>query len=165
MIQAIWSGGQTGADRGALEAAQLLGLKTGGWIPKGFRAEDGLHPEFSRLYNLKEHESSDYSPRTKANVHDTDGTILIAKSLQSPGSRLTIHYCERLGKPIRIVRMGDPFLAITFFSWIAKFKIRILNVAGNRESKAPGIQQYTKELFLEMFEEAKTRELLVNRDA
>ena len=41
MITKVVSGGQTGVDRAALDVAREQGIPSGGWCPKGRRAEDG----------------------------------------------------------------------------------------------------------------------------
>ena len=94
----IVSGGQTGVDRAGLEAAIALGLPYGGWVPKGRLAEDGVVP--LKYVGMQEHTSSNYAVRTKANVRDSDATLIIAPSLPlSRGTMLTLRTAERLPRP------------------------------------------------------------------
>src|ERR1039457_5001154 len=92
---AIRSGGQTGADRAALDWAMKNGVPYVGWCPKGRKAEDGPLDE---RYQLTETPSSEYVQRTEWNVRDADGTVIfsIAKTLTG-GSRLTADYAKKQG--------------------------------------------------------------------
>lgn len=134
MLTKIISGGQTGADQGGLDAALYLGLETGGYIPKGRRTEYGPMPiEQFKCYKLSEHFSSLYSPRTSLNVQDSDGTAIFGYC-ESPGSKATIKFCLKYKKPY-IKNPNKRELVL----WITQNRIKCLNVAGNRESKNPGI--------------------------
>jgi hypothetical protein len=82
-------------------------LETGGWMPLGFQIEDGPRPEFAQLYGAVEHPSRDYPPRTKANVRDSDATLILTGSIVGPGTRLTISEALRVGRPCLHVSMGD----------------------------------------------------------
>ncbi len=93
MITKIISGGQTGADRGGLDAAIHCDLPHGGWCPKGRRAEDGIN---SAEYHLNEMVSSEYLPRTKANVFDSDATLIITYGPLKGGSLKTAMYAHHL---------------------------------------------------------------------
>jgi hypothetical protein len=77
MIKKIVSGGQTGADRGALDAALECGIETGGWVPKGRLAEDGVIPE--KYMGLKEAPSKEPAVRTTLNVRDSDATLIVSR--------------------------------------------------------------------------------------
>ena len=129
----IISGGQTGADQGGLEAADALGLKTGGWMPKDFKTEDGPNPELAQKYGLKESPHG-YRGRTRANVNEADATLLYGR-MSSPGSKLTLNVCRNTDTPFAVNYCHSQIL-----SWITAFEFEVLNVAGNRESKNPGIQ-------------------------
>lgn len=141
MIEKIISGGQTGADQGGLEAGKELGLETGGTAPQRYMTELGTSLKLRDIYGLTEgsYDPRTYPKRTRQNVEDSDGTLLVG-DINSPGSRLTARYCEDLNKPI-IINPGIPFV---FLRWLRDWNIKILNVAGNRESKQPGIQAMTK---------------------
>lgn len=152
-VRAIHSGGQSGADQGGLAAAVVLGLGTGGWAPKGYSTESGAAPWLASL-GLREHSSSGYRLRTQLNVKETDGTLIFGR-VQSPGSHLTWQTCESAEKPFRLIPWSGPHCNFSpplheipdFLSWLDQHKIRTLNVAGNRETKNPGIRDAVR-LFL-----------------
>lgn len=143
MTLKVISGGQTGADRGALEAAIDVGVPYGGWVPRGRRAEDGVVP--ARFDQLKEHRFAAYAARTRSNIEDSDATVIFAKLPLRAGSRLTADLVRDTTKPLLIQSaeqaIGDPGVcAACLTNWICAEKIEVLNVAGSRESKAPGLQ-------------------------
>jgi len=146
-VEEVHSGGQTGGDQGGLGAAYHLGLRTGGWAPKGYLTENGPNMVLRNL-GLREHESPTYPPRTKLNVEDTDGTLIFG-SVNSPGCRLTKRFTDELKRPLIIQAWasGDPvpfeFEVAAFREWLVRHEITVLNVAGNRESKQPGITRAT----------------------
>lgn len=157
----ICSGGQTGVDQGALDAAISLGIPHGGWCPKGRITEDGPLP---RKYYLREHVSSKYAPRTKQNIIDSDGTLILtygATVWSSPGTRLTSRYVFELKKPNLNINLSQVYAEMQakedptqifpasqeVLDWINKEGIMILNVAGPREIHEKGIQ-YKSSLFL-----------------
>lgn len=136
MFEKIISGGQTGVDRAALDVALELGIPCGGWCPKGRRAEDGPIPN---RYPLQETSSSDYRVRTQKNLEESDGTLILTWGRPMGGTALTLKLARWHHKPsfvVDLVRGGD---ASGVQKWGRAKKIRILNVAGPRESEAPGI--------------------------
>ncbi|WP_447972980.1 putative molybdenum carrier protein [Nitrospira sp. Kam-Ns4a] len=136
MVRKIVSGGQTGVDRAALDAALELGLPCGGWCPKGRRAEDGPIPLH---YPLTETPSDDYAQRTEWNVRDSDGTLVLTRGAPTEGTAYTIQVAARLKKPCLVVDLdGEPPEAAVR-TWLKAHRLETLNVAGPRESKAPGI--------------------------
>ena len=136
MIEEVVSGGQTGVDRAALDVALELRLPCGGWCPKGRRAEDG---EIASRYPFRETPSGDYFERTEWNVRDSDGTLVLTEGPPTEGTALTIELAARLGKPFLVIDlMGQPHASMVQ-SWVKTHHVRILNVAGPRESKLPGI--------------------------
>ncbi len=142
----ILSGGQTGVDRAALDVALEAGVPCGGWCPLGRRAEDGRIPD---RYPLRETESADYSERTERNVRDSDGTLIVTRGPLSGGTALTERCARRLGRPVLIVDLDkdDPeHWAACIRDWIATHGIRVLNVAGPRESQQPGIYDAARQL-------------------
>jgi hypothetical protein len=146
MIQKIISGGQTGADRAALDFAIERGIPHGGWIPKGRKTEDGTLPE---KYHLQEMPTGSYSRRTEKNVLDSDGTLIVSHSLLTGGSALTTGFAEHHGKPwihIDLEMTSYPEAAIMIREWVRRYNITVLNVAGARESKDPMIYQTTMDL-------------------
>ncbi len=132
MITKIISGGQTGVDRAALDAALNFGLDCGGWCPLGRLAEDGVIPN---RYPLKETPSSTYSERTQWNVRDSDGTLILSWGAPTGGTAETIVFAKKLDKPCKIVDLLDPPAQESVVSWIDEHSIRVLNVAGPRASK------------------------------
>lgn len=136
----IISGGQTGADRAGLDWAIEHGLAFGGWCPKGGRSEDGAIPE---CYGLVETPSTSYIERTEWNVRDSDATIVFTvKDKLDGGSKKTADFAQALGKPWMHFRPGVHPKYIARF--LAKHQVLVLNVAGKRESEAPGIEALVK---------------------
>lgn len=135
-IERVVSGGQTGVDRAALDAALALGIPVGGWCPLGRLAEDGPIPE---RYPLRETPSPAYPERTEWNVRDSDATLALARGVPSGGTAFTVRLAERYGRPCLVLdleRAPDP---AAIGSWARRHGVRILNVAGPRESSSPGI--------------------------
>lgn len=143
-LRKIVSGGQTGADRGALDAAIALGIPHGGWCPRGRRAEDGTIPS---RYRLTEVDDSGYVTRTERNVRDADATVVFTRGHMTPGSDLTVMFAALHGKPLlhlNIGRMTEAQAASRLGEWLDHGNVTVLNVAGSRESKAPGIQSLVR---------------------
>ena len=141
MIRKIISGGQTGVDQAALDAAINLAVAHGGWIPKGRITESGPLPE---KYKLKETRSSSYADRTAKNVQDADGTLIIARGLLTGGTEYTREIAIKHKRPwlhIDLSQMAAFQATITINQWILQNKIEILNVAGPRASKDPAVYQ------------------------
>jgi len=134
MLRKIISGGQTGADRGGLEAGKKLGLETGGTAPRGFRTENGSDPGL-KGFGVSEHRSADFRPRTIQNVADSDGTVWFGMT-DTPGALVTLKNAIALDRPLLL----NP-LPGALCEWIVKNNIEVLNVAGNRESLHPGLQK------------------------
>lgn len=131
------SGGQTGADRGGLEAAIALGLEHGGWCPRGRRAEDGVIPE---RYRLTEAGSREYAVRTEKNVLDSDATVLFTRGPATGGSALTATLAARHGRPLLHLDLGrlEPGAAVSGLrDWLERHRPAVLNVAGSRASRSP----------------------------
>jgi hypothetical protein len=132
-LQKIISGGQTGADIAGLKFAKQIGISTGGSAPQNYLTESGSKPELKTLYGLKEIQGG-YDDRTFQNVKDADGTVIFAEKM-SDGSVLTIQFCINQNKPFMVNPSEEDFV-----QWLADNNTRILNVAGNRESISPGIE-------------------------
>ncbi len=155
-LSRVVSGGQTGVDQAALQAAIELGLAHGGWCPAGRRAENGAIPA---RFQLKETSSSSYPARTEQNVLDSDATLLLYRRELTGGSKLTAQLARRHGRPLLSIDLepmesrdsqetcvGGPLgqqevaaVFSDFFTWLAANDVRVLNVAGPRESSHPGI--------------------------
>ena len=146
MVNKIISGGQTGADLGGLIAAKCCQISTGGHCPKGWKTEAGPNFDLGRVYGLVEDTSTSYVPRTKLNVKNSDGTVIFSQDWLSIGTKLTIDTCIKLNKPyIKIDLANKEVSEKELFDWIVNNDIKILNVAGNRESKAVGIGTFVME--------------------
>ena len=139
----IVSGGQTGVDRGALDAAIELGIAHGGWCPNGRLAEDGRIPD---RYELAETESPDYAVRTEKNVLEGDATLIVCRGPLSGGTALTQRLAEAHGRPHLVVDLSEEAEPAAIRRWLDEHEVEVLNVAGPRESQSPGIQAETTAL-------------------
>lgn len=151
ILTKIISGGQTGADQAALRAAKEFGITTGGWMPLGYVTLDGLRPEFAELYNMKEHDSPLYPPRTRRNIIESDGTVRFAGSWNSRGELLTIKEVLAANKPSLDVDVLGSTSPQELATWLIDKNIRILNVAGNSEKTLPGIEEFVFIFLTETF--------------
>ena len=140
MLKKIVSGGQTGVDRAALDAAIRMGIPHGGWIPKGRLTEDGPLPE---RYHLDEMPTDSYPERTEKNVLDSDGTLIISRGVPQGGTDYTRKMALRHGKQMLHIDLSlhsnSLDAASLVSSWLQMNKIEALNVAGPRASKDPNI--------------------------
>jgi len=141
----IVSGGQTGVDRAALAVALARGLDCGGWCPRGRRAEDGA---IDARFPLRETPSRDYAERTEWNVRDADATLILTRGAPRGGTAFTIECARALGRPHRLVDLAADPDAAAVRGWLAELGVRVLNVAGPRESQQPGIGELARH-FLE----------------
>ena len=138
-IARIVSGGQAGADRAALDWAIANGIPHGGWCPRGRRAEDG---PIELRYTLQETPSRGYEQRTRWNVRDSDGTLLLSRvPVLTGGSAYTARSAEHVGRPWRHAHPGADG-AEEILAWLETTRIRTLNVAGPRTSTDPDIYAY-----------------------
>lgn len=151
-IKMIVSGGQAGADRAALDWAIARGIPHGGWCPEGRMAEDGIIPSH---YKLEELLDAGYRQRTRQNVIDSDGTLILNIGELDGGTLQTLRFAQQHNKPYQIVQLdGDNMekQAEHFRSWIHATCCGILNVAGPRESKRPGIYRQSYDFLARLFE-------------
>jgi hypothetical protein len=140
MIQRIVSGGQTGADRSALDWAISRGIPHGGWCPKGRKAEDEKVPP---QYDLQETASTSYASRTEMNVLESDGTVIFSlKPLLSGGSLQAAEFAAKHGKPLLHLHAGSRDAARKLIAFVQDNGIRTLNVAGPRASAEPTIASF-----------------------
>ncbi len=154
MLRKIVSGGQTGVDRGALDAALEAGFPCGGWCPEGRRAEDGPIPV---RYPVAELAGAGYRQRTRQNVVDSDGTLIVFFGELSGGTLETMRFCERLRKPFHLADCGSTdveAIAADAAAFVQARAIAVLNVAGPRESSRPGAGECARRI---------VRSLLTNR--
>ncbi|RJP84590.1 MAG: hypothetical protein C4518_18930 [Desulfobacteraceae bacterium] len=151
IIKKIISGGQTGADRAALDFAINNGIPHGGWVPKGRLAEDGVIPA---RYNVREAPSAQYGRRTELNVADAEGTLIISHGDLAGGSALTKKLAEKHGKPCLHIDLNHTpeFQAtLDIAHWIKGNRIGVLNVAGSRASSDPRIYGATLNILETVF--------------
>ncbi len=141
VVDKLIAGGQTGADRAALDFALEHGISCGGWCPKGRWAEDGLIPEG---YPLNETKSPDPAERTGLNIAESDGTLVFTLGEPDTGTKLTLELAQRFNKPYLLVDFANTPHAEETRGWLACQEICTLNVAGPRESKSPGIYTLAK---------------------
>jgi hypothetical protein len=146
MIGRLVSGGQSGVDRAALDVALELGVPCGGWCPKDRKAEDGPIPN---RYPLVELSSGDYSQRTRGNVRDSDGTLILAWGEPRGGTLLTMDVCRGTGKPYLVIDLADgenlsAAVQATREWIIANLAGGVLNVAGPRASEHPAIYEQAR---------------------
>ena len=158
MLNVPWSmklvsGGQTGADRAAVDLAIDKKIKWGGWVPAGRRAEDGtIDPSYS---SFKEASSSKYADRTRLNVRDSDGTVIFAHGELIGGTALTAQYATELGKPLLTVDLDASQIseaASKTARLIRKHEVRILNVAGPRASEDPEVYDAVYRILTSVFD-------------
>ena len=151
VLRKIISGGQTETDRAGLDFAIETGLEHGGYVPRGRKAEDG---RIDDKYNLVELSTNSYPARTRRNIEESDGTVIFSlERLLSGGTKLTRDYANKLGKPLlhiydtrkeRILNQVSFRLeAQALTDFLCSNRIEILNVAGPRESKEPGVYEWT----------------------
>ena len=145
------SGGQTGADRAALDCAIQFGLEHGGWCPAGRIAEDGVIPQHYQLNELAE---AGYKQRTRQNIIDSDGTLILNLSELDGGTLATTRLAKHLQKPYLVVQLDSDVLeddVARVISWLAQSQIKVLNVAGARESKRQGSYQFCSDFLHRLF--------------
>lgn len=162
-VKRVISGGQTGADIAGVEAAKELGLETGGWLPKGWRTQDGARPEYRDQYGMSEHPDDSYTGRTMQNVDDADATIAF-RFKYSTGTDKTIGYAQTgkwqngsprttyLGKrPVLVITdPKNPQLAVQQIrEFLTKTGAQTINIAGHRESSSEGINAFVRAVLTE----------------
>jgi hypothetical protein len=152
-LRKIISGGQTGVDRGALDAAIELGLDHGGWCPMGRMAEDDFIPT---RYALRQTDTKNYATRTEKNLLLADGTLILYRGVISGGTYLTWQLCKRHARPLLVVDLARGYDVREIRDWLAVQCIRTLNVAGPRESMSPGIAAAARRVLLEVLQPVTT---------
>jgi hypothetical protein len=150
----VVSGGQTGVDRAALDAARACGLPCGGWCPRGREAEDG---RIDPVYPLAETPDADYAQRTEWNVRDSEATLVLTRGRPRGGTAFTIAVARRLGRPLLVVDLDEAGSPDEARRWIESGKIAVLNVAGPRESQQPGIGRQARAFLEQLFRLTATR--------
>ena len=146
MLKKIISGGQTGADRAALDFAIKRKIPHGGWVPKGRITEDGLLP---KKYKLTEMPTESYHERTEQNVIDSDGTLIVSHGPLTGGSEYTQAMAEKHHRPFLHIDLNQQDVlpaSVEVLSWLDEHNINTLNVAGPRASKDPKIYEAVKDI-------------------
>lgn len=139
VLQRVVSGGQTGVDRAALDAAMAAGIAVGGWCPRGRRAEDGVIPP---QYPLRETASDDPAERTRLNVRDSDATLILVVDVARGGTLRTKVAARELRRPYHVARVSNgPQAALR---WLERVRPTTLNVAGPRASEHVGLYDATR---------------------
>jgi len=139
----IISGAQTGVDRGALDAAQQSNVQCGGWVPEGRKAEDGV---ISKDYPVQVLVGAGYRQRTKKNVQDSDGTVIIYFGSLSGGTEQTLRFCLSEHKPYLLLDAHEvmpKLAAIRINEFLRNINGETLNFAGPREGGEQGAHDYT----------------------
>lgn len=152
-ITKIVSGGQTGADRAALDFGLENGIEIGGYVPRGRLAEDGRIPD--RYPNLIETETPEPAVRTELNVLHSDGTLIVTQGKRSGGSELTRHFADLHSKPnlhVDLSIMSEKKAAELVRQWLGATGVKVLNVAGPRASEDSGIYDSVKGLLQKLHE-------------
>lgn len=154
-VTKIISGGQTGGDRGGLEAGKALGLQTGGTAPKGYRTETGDDVSL-KDFGVTEHVLPSYPGRTEDNVVNSDATIIFNVAEKSAGSDLTVRLAKKHGKPYLVVstKKGSE-AAAQVKTFLEEHKPTTLNIAGNRESSAKGLGDFVKHVLMNVLTPTK----------
>lgn len=158
----VISGMQTGADRAGVFAAKASGIPTSGLMPLGFKAQDGNHPEYAELYGIYQDKSPDYPPRTEFNVKSSDATLRLATDWESAGELCTLKFLLKHNKPwmnvINCMEL-DHTPVKDVVDWIVNNQIKILNIAGNSERTAPGLQTWATNYLKAVFFDLHTRSI------
>jgi hypothetical protein len=146
-IEKIISGGQTGADRAALDFAMENGIPHGGWIPKGRLTEEG---PLDSKYQLQETETSHYEERTEKNVLDSDATLIFYYKELTGGSLVTFFFAEKKLRPVLKIDLNQSRDIQKTKDWLMENKVKVLNIAGPRASNAPLIYSDVKKYLQEL---------------
>lgn len=139
ILSRLISGGQTGADRAALDVALELGIPAGGWCPAGRRSALGTIPA---RYPMTETATRAYPHRTRLNIRDSDATLVITRGMPTGGTRLTIELAERMKRPCLVIDISRQRISaaqVAILEWLHAINPKVLNIAGPRASESPGL--------------------------
>nr|CRH07543.1 conserved protein of unknown function [Candidatus Magnetococcus massalia] len=154
VLRKVISGGQTGVDRAALDAALYLGFPCGGWIPANRRAEDG---EIAPHYPMRLMPRGGYLERNRRNVQDTSATLVLIEEELNGGTARTVDFARELGRPCLVIALPHAFgqfglTLVEICRWLEQHQIGTLNIAGPRESKHPGIYNRARMLLIRLLQ-------------
>lgn len=147
-VSRIVSGGQTGVDQAALQFALDRDLAHGGWCPRGRFCETGPIPD---QFQLRESHSRKYWVRTEQNVIDSDGTLILFRGELSGGTAFTYRMTVKHRRPCLRIDLAQPVDPAQARHWLHEHDIVCLNVAGPRQSTAPGIDQQARKFLDSVF--------------
>jgi hypothetical protein len=149
-VKLIVSGGQTGADRAALDWAIQHGIPHAGWCPRDRKADEAF--PIDERYQLKETPSDDYAQRTEWNVRDSDGTVIFSISSHlTAGSALTETFALQYRKPYVHIHRASTRPAAMLLAFLCQYDIHVLNIAGPRASTEPEVVSLVMETLNETF--------------
>jgi Circularly permutated YpsA SLOG family len=158
----IVTGGQSGVDRAALDAAVELAIPYGGFCPRGGWAEDFPEPPglLAHYPLLKETLRADPAQRTEWNVCDADAVLIVVDDsgiAASQGTALARTLAERYGKPLFVLALADDEGRARVARWLdemlsgrAPGEPLRLGIGGPRESEARGIYARTLAVLREL---------------
>jgi len=92
-----------------------------------------------RLFPCSSTPEADYDTRTRRNVEDADGTLILNLGTLDGGTALTVAHARQIGKPCLVVALEEGIEPAMFLTWLAEHRITVLNVAGPRERQRPGV--------------------------
>ena len=147
-LERVVAGGQTGVDRAALDAAMTQGIDVGGYCPHGRRAEDG---RIADTYPLTELASPGYAARTRANVAAADGTLILTIGPLTGGTALTARAARAIRQPCCVIDLAQANNVRQAHEWLVTSGVRVLNVAGPRESRLPGVYRRARQFLRRFF--------------
>ncbi len=153
MIEKVISGGQTGVDRAALDAAMASGIACGGWCPSGRHADDGPIPD---RYPLQETADMDHTVRTEHNVRDSDGTLMLYRGSLQGGTAYAVLMAGHLKRPVMALNLDAAPDPAAVADWIDQNRIRVLYIGGQRESSSPGIYDAARALVADILAVSRT---------
>lgn len=172
-LRKVISGGQTGSDFGGLLVAKDFHLETGGTAPMGWKTSKGNNPALGSEFGLVESTSPLYNIRTKANIVNSDATLIVASNFQSPGTMFTGRFCASNKKPFFNLRLelesrftGQELYDEQNYPWVfvdflSENNVSVLNVAGNRDRNGTYHQDRTAHFLKLVFEALKHEDKLI----
>jgi hypothetical protein len=146
----VISGGQTGVDKAGWDAAKAVGLAVAGWMPHYFADEEGSHPEYAHLYNAENCGSRNPKIRTNMNVEWADATLWLGNQ-QSAGYHATASAARKYDRDMLVLPVLDEYTRDAVLEFLRAAGVKTLNIAGHRESYAPGIGEKARRFLTDLF--------------